>query len=755
MQQYPYEPANHAETTSYVTWDENSGTHVYQNGPGNAQPPAITPSPLSSYDGPQGHAYDGYGASQGYYDVTQGNAYDAPQGHAYNTSQGQAYDIQGQTYDTQGQTYDTKHMGNEVLVQATTDTRSLDHGALARRPTSPISLWGLFLDLVLTAPPILFLVYAGLLCKHRGSPISQDPVPSLREASIYGPTVFPIAFAAVAGNFLKAFAAWKLERGISVLSLHSLLRSHSVFSAYATPLYLFTVNAMTPVIMLLWALSPLGGQAALRVVETAPSNASQAWNYSYLDFEGQLPHSGPESSAGMSLLPSIVGTFSTLLTSPHATKVSTQDIFGNVKIPLVEAYREAKNLSLGYDWYTVGNETDLKYSSMAGIPVLAADGQGFRGNTSFDLETSYMYANCTMRHVQPKSFKWWTNYKNSLPGSNLARRYTNGRNLVVDYQSQVTDINSTAVLTYTSIDEYWDPIDHPGSNETAVKYGLTNATCHLSTSYVKAAVACHESDCRVERMRSMYKPTNETIITVIDGVKLFRPYDPFLETFINSTDTVWSDLSAYKLAVTPLEAFFVDPDTPYQSDTVLSNEAPDYAALGDAVFSRRMTQLLNTFWLASIAPNSVSGNIDFSNSTSTTGSSLSKRSLSALAVSSTGTLTPDVTVLRVNGAWLGVLLAATAAMLGAAVGSAAFGVIRRGPDLLEYEIGLLRNSPYLNIGTASASSMEGGSEQTRRLKDVRVCLGDITPGEENGYVAIATVDGAVPISQQDANRTYR
>src|SRR5690242_844426 len=53
------------------------------------------------------------------------------------------------------------------------------------------------LNLRLVAPPVLFLVYAILVFYHTGQRIDVEPVPSLRNAARYGPTVFPIAFAAV------------------------------------------------------------------------------------------------------------------------------------------------------------------------------------------------------------------------------------------------------------------------------------------------------------------------------------------------------------------------------------------------------------------------------------------------------------------------------------------------------------------------------------------------------------------------------
>ena len=141
----------------------------------------------------------------------------------------------------------------------------------ARRVYSVSTLSQLFIDLVLATPAVLFLAFAYLVRHHDGQHIEVDPVPALRVAARYGPTVFPIAFAAVVANCLKAISAWNLERGITVISLEYLLGSRTVFSAVTTPLKLRSMSALAPFLILLWALSPLGGQASLRLVEITPT----------------------------------------------------------------------------------------------------------------------------------------------------------------------------------------------------------------------------------------------------------------------------------------------------------------------------------------------------------------------------------------------------------------------------------------------------------------------------------------------------
>jgi len=165
-----------------------------------------------------------------------------------------------------------KHGGVKTTVsrtaqdaeQVTDKDGPFDSNAVAAldRTRSTFSAWTIikFLwDLLFAAPPICFLVYASLVYTNDAKPIDVEPVPRLEKVSKWMPTIFPIVFAAITGNLLKAIASWKLERGISVLSLEFLLSSRTVFSTVTTPFAIRMVNWATPFLIILWALSPIGG----------------------------------------------------------------------------------------------------------------------------------------------------------------------------------------------------------------------------------------------------------------------------------------------------------------------------------------------------------------------------------------------------------------------------------------------------------------------------------------------------------------
>jgi hypothetical protein len=204
-----------------------------------------------------------------------------------------------------------------VLAQGLqSDSSSIGRGTLSKRS----KLVYLACNILFIVPGLLFLTYAGLVVFYNGKQIDMPPLPELQSAARYGPTIFPVAFAAVMGAFLTNYAAWRLERGISMLSLEHLLSTRTVFGAVLMPFSLRSANLLAPLLFVLWALSPIGGQAALRVIEVEPWTQSEPWGYQYLDVMSRQRVCSPTSSSGMELMPAIVGAFNAALATPGSIK---------------------------------------------------------------------------------------------------------------------------------------------------------------------------------------------------------------------------------------------------------------------------------------------------------------------------------------------------------------------------------------------------------------------------------------------------
>lgn len=612
-----------------------------------------------------------------------------------------------------------------------------------RTPTSPLTLWHLFLDILFAVPALAFLIFAFLVFAYEGCPIDQEPAVALRSIANYSPTIFPIVFAAAAVNFLKALAAWKLERGISVLSLEFLLSSRTVFSTLASPMALSAVSALTPLLFALWALSPLGGQAALRVTGSAPSFELNPWKGRYVEFRGELPFQEGPGSVPHSL-PAVIATFGAALASSNDVKTAGQDSFGHVKIPMIES---VSNFPDDDGWIDVSDESAL-YSSLSGLPIASNDPFGHHSNFSFNLTTSYMYTDCKLSHFPSMNISLWKQAldvepKNG-PSTEADNKYHNGLTMVIEVLKKYNDTTGTPMqLNFTSYT----------FNAT------TSAICNLTTSYVEASVKCHKSDCGAFRVREM-KNDYDAASTVLNGLApsgdmefYDEQYWSYLGYFINSSNILWDwepDKEPYS---SPIELYLTHPDIPY---AVLPNDrnwrGEDIWPVGDKVFSARFSQLLNSFWLAQIAPFAPMGRVNL-----TIADRLQKELKTLKWEDVSGTRTPDELVLKAQKPWLGTLIVASFVMLSVAIAAALLNIRRKGPDILDYATSMIRDNPYVNVEGVSekGNSMEDGADRTRRLMSMKVCLGDVCPQEREGYIAVSTPGRARRLGNLGQGRVFR
>jgi hypothetical protein len=129
----------------------------------------------------------------------------------------------------------------------------------------------------------------------------------IQEAILLGPTLFPLAFAALAGRSLKRIALWRAERGttLGVSSnniseelfqpllqfLEHLIGSQSLVATLGHAITLHSLNFITFGLLVLWALSPLGGQSALRLLDQANSTVIESHHvyYASIDASSEFP----------------------------------------------------------------------------------------------------------------------------------------------------------------------------------------------------------------------------------------------------------------------------------------------------------------------------------------------------------------------------------------------------------------------------------------------------------------------------------
>jgi hypothetical protein len=163
------------------------------------------------------------------------------------------------------------------------------------------------------------------------------------------PSLFLIIFATVGGRATSKIASYKLEQGVSLRKLEQLAGSKTLGSTISCQYHARGFNLLGIGLLSLWAISPLGGQAALRILETEAVKEITPTNVIY--FNTDTP-----SNLVSEIQTSVDTTFqwyysnigalyiSTLFT-PLSIKNSTMDLWGNAKIPILSSYAGSSDVS--------------------------------------------------------------------------------------------------------------------------------------------------------------------------------------------------------------------------------------------------------------------------------------------------------------------------------------------------------------------------------------------------------------------------
>ncbi|KAF2811718.1 uncharacterized protein BDZ99DRAFT_560049 [Mytilinidion resinicola] len=309
--------------------------------------------------------------------------------------------------------------------------------------------------------------------------------------------------------------------------LDQLLGSTSIFATVVTQLKYRNIGLLGALLLLLWSLSPIGGQASLRVLDFGTSTSTYPQTIQFLDRNSsfnprdygdhRLEADGQTSIATMDAL------YVSALLSPLTTRTSPVDTWGNVKIPMLEHLSNLTKDAEG--WQQVGTEDQTVFSSLIGVPQTAVP---LDHQTTFSMETSYFALDCPVLvkdddpreprmskigafqngSVIPKS-DWvgtlgysWTlatpsfMYNSRANSSQLSQAYGNGTNM------------APRKLYYSSAD---DGVDDKGNRIN------TYAECTMNTSYVEVRVSCDGKKCAATHMRPSTQPPVASAWTVADA----------------------------------------------------------------------------------------------------------------------------------------------------------------------------------------------------------------------------------------------
>jgi hypothetical protein len=478
-----------------------------------------------------------------------------------------------------------------------------------------------------------------------------------------------------------------------------------VFSALERQISFRRFDLLGIVILVAWLLSPLGGQASLRLLSTKPLVVSYDSSIIYYPIEYYPKRTYIRTAqTAQENWPRFAPLYMTAIQTSRQSLIAPMDIFGGVKIPDINCLRQNNTAiaATDYSWQIVSNATLVNYTSILGVPI---GGVPASGNCTFDLISHYWAVNCTPVVLPARPLAWRHNIaQNTTYHANKDSQGPTFQILIDHAQSTHEDIRF----------EYLSKL---GSNTE--KNNVASANCSTSPVIVESQVKCHDRSCHVHAMRR----TDRRPVDVWNGTspkKIFQHISEWMPgadlgyaQSINSTSEL-------------IEHWMMNTDL----GTLGSYEFVNLTHLSFSEFNNRFQTAINTFWDATIG-SSVRLNSLGPGADTTWADTTSWASQRVQPTQYKG----EVYSCNMGLALLTIAISLT--LFAAANISMLLGLLTRTPDILGFVSASARDNPYFKQHVTSYLS---GLENARILCDVRVRIGDVKSEENIGHIALASMD---------------
>lgn len=549
-----------------------------------------------------------------------------------------------------------------------------------------------------------------------------------------GPTVLPILFAAVVGRACKASISWRLEAGGNLGTLDLLATSTSFANAIFAQISLRSISIIGCAMAAIWAFSPVGGQASLRIMTIGSMSVVNATSFGYIPANNS--YYDWVLADGSYLWPTATGLYIAALLAPARIKESPMDLWSNVKIPSLEDLLELKSGAVATSsWMDVPAE-NVTYTSLVGIPVSGVNASS--GATNFTLETSYWRLQCSAVEIGKVCAKF-------LPNTPARCRVQDG----IDW-SGASGMASLLLSNSSDISDPRDPIcdrnywatDIPPRDLIYAAWPMANnqidgaddpfnAHCTIETSWVELDIRCQIRDCAVKRIRRSLQARPPPGWTFLDDTNCTN-WQYFTNWFTSIGEATSSGLGTLP------QGYLSDPNDPtlakYNNSTVIRP-----GELAPNVFARRLGQLMNTWWMVSIARETLSSGV----SGGLSGRTDPRPGISDLILlrvdTASGDSTQEVPVIKCRQGWFVALLLTSMVLLLAGAIPPIVRAWARAPAFTLLVSTLLRDTPYFDA--PEAGSTLDSTQRSRLLKQRAVRLGDVMPKEPVGHLAIGAWSG--------------
>lgn len=507
------------------------------------------------------------------------------------------------------------------------------------------------------------------------------------------------------GRCFKHIGLFRAERGISLGRLEQLVGCTSLFSALERQIAIRSWSILGLLMTLIWLLSPLGGQSALRLLGEEDTFIYHTTNFSYLNPLAQQESFLEGASSANSGRSTYTALFLAALLSSTKYQNTPMDLWGNVKIPTWSSVQNST--STGDGWKIVGNlgNSNVSYASLIGIPVANVGG----GNSTFRLRARQFDITCNKNEE-------------------VSREEANFGNLTSTYKLNFTKDgicdSYPCGMTFKSLDN---------------SDNYTVANCQLTYDYVEANISCIGKSCEAMQLRKLDLLTDGYTQDSDDFTRGNMVRTEF--NLLPVVDQI-GVAAAGARGSSNAEKWMNDP---WNFIGVMYDNV-DLYKLPPSLLGQRLTIIWNTFFQSTYATTALGGNLPKNlTELSVNNPSLTFNSTQANIISEYNR------VYKTNWRWFVALLVSSIILQIAAYTGLVLKYITLAPDIIGYASSLTLLNPYVPVPTGGTTLH--GLERAALLQNLPIRIGDVCPSEPIGAIAVARADGGF-VSRLNRKRLY-
>lgn len=285
----------------------------------------------------------------------------------------------------------------------------------------------------------------------------------------------------------------------------------TIVQTIVTQVQMRSLSLLSLLLIAIWSLSPLGGQASLRIIHPLIHHNITTRPLEYANTNAKILTYGYGSDDTDSMFTPTNVLFGAAMLGITSSSSHYVDSWNNLKVPWIE-YLDPSTADVD-GWYPVPKLLQLNssddFTSLIGIP-LSTISSASNLTTSFNIETSYWTLSCpvfedlgddldvdALNRTEAPSYAYppLGNATDDQP-KNLLLFSVNTYN-----SSEPRDPTAnTRLRRITYVDYNNGPAYNVGPGS------LVTANCTIKTSYVEVSASCLSGSCTAVRIRNSHKP---------------------------------------------------------------------------------------------------------------------------------------------------------------------------------------------------------------------------------------------------------